>query len=1106
MALQIQGYCIQNEISHSYRFCVYEGLDEINQKSVAIKTINREYPSLEDIARLRHEFKILHELSSVHSVINAVETQCYYNNIALILDYFEGQPLTHYLKSTAIDLEFYFAVAQQLVMAIGSVHDHQIIHQNICPEHILWNPETQQLKLISFDHASEIARQNKYFKNYSIEFLPYISPEQTGRINREVDYRTDYYSLGITLYQLLTGNRPFEASDAIGWVHSHIAKNPVPPHEINRNIPEMFSLIILKLMAKNAEDRYQSTQGLLHDLKMAQRHALHPSIGPFLLGTEDIPQRFQIPQKLYGRQVELMQLMQRFDETRQGKTDLMLVSGYSGIGKSSLINEIHKPIVEARGYFIEGKFDQYQRDKPYSAVIQSFQNLFKQLLTESPKVLDQWKTKLLNHLGENTGLMIEIMPVLEQIVGVPPPMTKLNPVEAQNRFFITFKQLVTVFAATEHPLVLFLDDLQWGDSPTFNLIRHLLECKDIKALMIIGAYRSNEIHHGHPLQIFLDDLKRERSVVELPLASLSEEATRTIVAETIHCPPQEVQAIAKIIHHKTEGNPFFVNELLINFYHEKLFTLQDGKWSWRLSQIQEMKINDNIVDFMVARLNRFQPETQRVLQLAACIGNRFDLKTLAVIHQKGAIDTAKELDEAIRAGVLIAFDDKHSLVLQQDAKQGEGSDFGVAYQFQHDRVQQAAYALIECKLHQGLHLSIGRLMLRGTPNEILEDHVIEIVSHLNQGRELIEAGNDHQQLMQLNLMAGKKAKASMAYQSALQYFKIAMDLLPQTPWIVCYEETFLCFQECSACAYLCGEMELAEETSKALLSHAQSVLEKAKILHMRLVLYLTLGKVDEAIQIGIHGLQVFGIKIVLHPKKGTILKEVFYAKWCLGGRQVSEIIDIPQMTNPEKELAIKMLAELIAPAYLTANQGLFALVILKVVNLSLRYGNCSESAIAYILYGFLLQALLGRFKEGYEFGKLGVELNEKLKDEESRCRVLALYPFFVHHWNAHASTNYDYLKRSLESGLRTGDLIYGGYAGAYIIYLSPEMELARACQEGAHYLEIIEHGKYQDVIEFGRVFQQFRLSLRGKTQGPTSFDDGIFSEVAALQKMSESRF
>jgi serine/threonine protein kinase len=797
--IALPGIVIHDKIYESSTSIVYRGRRDdgpahcfADTARVVIKSLKQDYPSLQEITRYKQEYQITHSLN-LEGVIQAYGQQEYQRTLVILLEDFGGESLEQWMRNRPeafcpVPLAIFLRLAIDLTKILGRIHAAGVVHKDINPGNIVLNLETGVVKLIDFGIATQFNRTNPTFRSpHGLEgTLAYLSPEQTGRMNRLLDYRTDFYSLGVTFYELLTGRLPFAATDMLELVHCHLAKQPVPPNDLTATIPKAVSEIILKLMAKNAEDRYQSASGIKSDLERCV-HQLEKfgRIDCFQLGLQDGSSQFQIPQKLYGRETELEAFLAAFDRVAgtgnvrcpQFKVEMMLVSGCAGIGKSALVRELYKPITQKRGYFISGKFDQLQRNVPYSAIVDALRKLVQLLLGEPDEQVQQWRSHLLNALGSNGQLIIDVIPEVELIIGKQPPKPDVGATEAQNRFNRVFQQFLRVFCSKEHPLVIFLDDLQWIDSATLKLIELIMLDEQTQSLFLIGAYRDNEVSPTHPLVLTLEKLRPQGTLLqEINLSSLTLEPLSQLIAETLHRSTVDVSPLAKLVLHKTEGNPFFVNEFLRMLYSENLltFAIDQQIWQWDMAQIEAQAITDNVVELLLVKLKKLPEVTQQLLQLAACIGAEFDLETLAIVGERSPKTVFQDLLPAVQGELIQPLSELDEDLLVQE------------YKFLHDRVQQAAYVLIPEDQKQVMHYSIGQLLLSKLSEVEQSERLFDIVNHINFGQSLLSQKDEKEKIAQLNLAAAQKAISSTAYEAAIRYLETGIDLLEVEAWMSQY--------------------------------------------------------------------------------------------------------------------------------------------------------------------------------------------------------------------------------------------------------------------------------------------------------------------------------
>ncbi|HEY9853907.1 MAG TPA: AAA family ATPase [Leptolyngbyaceae cyanobacterium] len=1107
----VAGYDLLEILYEGAATCVYRAKTSkngLNPTYVIIKMLKAEYPTSAQLNWLKHEYQILQNLE-IAEFVKPLALESYGNGLALILSDFDGQPLTKTIATGKFDLNKFLPIAIQLASILAHLHQQNIVHKNIKPHSILINEKTNEVTLIDFGIFTPLPREDSTISNFN-DFeglLFYTSPEQTGRMNRSIDYRTDFYSLGVTFYEMLTGQLPFAATDALEIIHCHIAKTPIPPHLVNSDIPEVLSDIVMKLLAKTAEDRYQSALGLKADLEICLEMLQTTGvISDFKIGEFDLFSQFSIPEKLYGRDREVSLLMNTFDRVASlqenlasaGKTEVMLVKGYSGIGKSSLVNEIRKPIVGARGYFISGKFDQFQRNIPYSAIIAAFQSLVKQLLTESEIQLTQWRTKILAALGNNAQVIIDVVPDVELIIGKQPAAIELPPIEAQNRFNLVFQNFIRVFCSPEHPLVLFLDDLQWADSATFKLLDAIVTDAEIGYLFLIGAYRDNEVSPSHPLVMTLDSLRSKSIVIyEITLAPLALADISNLIADTLHTDPISVRPLAELVIRKTSGNPFFVNHFLKSLYQEKLLIFiksVDGNnclWQWDIAQIEALDITDNVVELMIQKLRKLPSFTQQVLQLAACVGNRFDLQTLATIYKRSSVDTYENLLPVIEEGLILPTSEL-TILLE------ESSDthlVSLKFKFLHDRVQQAAYALIDDRYKQATHLQIGRLLWQNASPETLSETIFEIVDHLNLGVELITDKGEQIKIAKLNLIAGQKAKAATAYVASIKYLQVGLRLLAENSWKNQYILTLSLYTEAAEAAFLSGDVAEMQRLTEIVQNRAKTLLDKVKAYEVQIQAYMGQNKQLEALNTGLQVLKQLGVEFPSSPNPSDIGQALGETATILRGTRIDDLIDRPEMTEPHQLAAIRILSSIFSPCY-SVMPSLVPLTVCKQVNLSVQYGNASVSPFAYAVYSLLLCGAVGDIERGYEFGQLALRLVSKLNAKEIKAKTCHLVYAAVQHWKEHARNTLEPFLSTFSSGLETGDLEYSGYAimvwSHYSFFVGkPLIQLEREIET---YSDAIDKINQETALNNTKICWQAVLNMMGKNQNICQLKGKVYDE------------
>ncbi|MBR8833309.1 MAG: AAA family ATPase [Stigonema ocellatum SAG 48.90 = DSM 106950] len=1043
----ITDYQIIQQIYESNNSLVYRAILQPDNQPIILKILKQTYPTPSELTKYKQEYEITRSLN-VNGVIKAYDLKRYQNSLAMFMEDFGGASLKLLMSERQFSLEEFLTIAIKTTESLRAIHTADIIHKDINPSNIVYNPETGQLKIIDFGISTRLSWENQtvYNLNQLEGTIAYISPEQTGRMNRRIDYRTDFYSLGVTFYELLTHRLPFESTDAIELVHCHIAKQPVPPHERIGDIPLSVSNIVMKLLAKSPEERYQSARGLKADWEtcLYQLQTLG-QISQFHLGCRDISDKFHIPQKLYGREPEVTQLLTTFERVSQGTTEMMLVSGYSGIGKSVLVNEVQKSIVRQRGYLIEGKFDQLKRDIPYAALSQAFQDLIRQILTAPEATLQTWKQQILEALEPNGQVIINVIPEIEKIIGKQPPLEQLGATESQNLFNLLFQKFISIFGKKEHPLVIFLDDLQWADLPSLKLIELLMRDSDSQYLLIVGAYRDNEVSLTHPLMQTLEQIKKTGATVNnIALQPLGINHINQLIADSLSCSAEESKPLAELVKDKTQGNPFFLTQFLQFLYQENLllFDANIGRWQWDIEQIQGLAITDNVVDLMVSKIEKLHENTQNVLRLAACIGNQFNLAVLSVINSRCQTATAQELQPALQEGLIVPLsnDYKIPLLWSQEEMSNDTSEISpafipkypeyISYKFLHDRLQQAAYTLIPEADKKAIHLQVGRLHLKNTKQDELEENLFDIVNQLNKGSELIFEQSERDELAKLNLQSGKKAKASTAYEPSLRYLKTGLELLAQNSWVYQYELTLELHVETLEALYLNTKFGQVEDLSVTVLQQAIGILDKVKVYQVKIRSYFAQFQQQKAIESAIEVLAELGIDIPQETSQieKKINEEQESLKLLLGEKTIECLANIHPMTDPYKIATISILQQIVTST-IQVNFLLHILVVLTQLNLCLKYGSTSQAAETYSLYGMILCGVIKDFNLGYKFGQLSVKLLEQFNLPKSEALVMHLYYGFIWHWKEPMKNILaeEKLLNGFQKGIDTGNNEFASY-------------------------------------------------------------------------------
>ena len=1051
-----------------------------NGQKTCIKIINEEFPSPELITQLENEFEICSKTKS-RSIRKALRKEKLDEHAALILEYVPGKDLTQFLADENAGFEKQLRIAISIATALYDLQKENIFHGQLHPANIIIENNTHQAWLIDFGYASigNAFRTSQHVLNEKqIDYLKYIAPEQSGRINRPIDNRADLYSFGIILYQMFTGLVPFESDERLELIYAHVAKTPEEPRQINKDLPQAVSDIIMTLLSKNAEDRYQSAFGVKVDLeKCLAQYESHKRIDEFRLASQDFSAKLFIQTKLYGREKELSYLNSLFSSCASGKKTILLLSGYSGSGKSALIESLHKPVSQKKGYFIKGKFDQISSNTPYSTFVQAFNELIQMILTGEEAFRIRWRKKIMETLGGSVKILTEFIPAIEELTGKLPDIPLLKGIEAQNRFNYEFARFIKTIGDKEHPLVIFVDDLQWADASSLSLIKIIAENRDLEYIMLIGAYRKNEVDENHPLTKKINELREENVAVdEMELNDLSFEDVNNLVEGALATKLKNAAFLSEIIYNKTKGNAFYTWQFLKSIYDERLlwFDFEKHHWQWNADLIMQMNVSGNVVDLMTDYVQKLPAETLSLLETASTIGNRFDKKTLALVKQAGE-KLQSQLNIAVSDGLLIPSGDE--------------------YKFAHDRVQQAIYSLIPEKEKIAIHLLNGRRLAEHYKENEQQEKIFEIVNQWNLGAALVIDKKEKVYLGDLNLQAGKKAMASTAYPQALQYFEKGINVLDNGEWDSQYNFLLDLTTNAAEAAYLSGAYERVDRHVQSIIQHSRSLADSVKGYEIEIKKLIAQNKLIEAIKFGIQILNKLGIKLPADPGKFSVLKDLLQTRWLLHNKTAAYFNRLPEMEDEQKKAAMRIMSEISSASYF-AVPNLVPVLVFTMVKMTVKHGLSVKSPFSFAAYGYILSAHLNQIEKGSKMGEIAIQLARKLNAEEVMGSIITTSNLFLDHWKKPLPELNNDLEKAFKISIAYGDNEYASYAAHNLVYHSFISGASlNTLSKKAETLDLqIEKFKQNLTLKRIRLFRQAIDNLIHETENPDVLQGNVYDE------------
>lgn len=1118
--IDIPRYSIENEIARRKGVITFSGWHDETMRPVVIKFfLTDEVPILIQ-EKLKDEFKKFSYLDSKHllSLYDWVEMETNHisknstKGFAVVYEKTKGLPLKEYLTLESLSIFETLEIAIGIVSGLDCIHQVGICHQRLTPYNIFIEPRSKQVKLTNFsfflfDNAS-VDNYNSafpiltHFKNEDCEYkiLPYISPEQTGRVKCIPDNRSDLYSLGAILYEIITSKILFSNKKTAELIYCQIAECPSPPVQMNKEIPVIVSNIVMKLLEKNPNSRYQSAYGVKADIECCLNAFQRGENSPiFRLGQNDIPNQIEILSKMYGREKELQQIQATFEKVKNGNKGMTFVTGHSGIGKTVLIREFIKRIQknnESNTKIITGKFDEVNQSVPYSALAQAFRNLVQQLLRSDDEEFQYWRSKLSDALTENGRLIIDLIPEMEMIIGPQPDVPKLGPTEEQNRFRIVLLNFIRVFCHHDKHFVIFIDDLQWADLTSLKLLERLNE-RDIPYLFFIGAYRNNEVNDSHPLSTKLRNFKNDKTLFdEIVLKPLALENITQLIADTLLRDFQSSKNLSILIEENTDGNPFLIREFLTSLHKEKLiqFDSKINGWRWDLSEVNKHVPKTAANELILSKVRGLGNDDLLLLKTAACIGNKFNLPTLSLILGKDESQIALQLNEFINRGLIIPVsnDEKGSFCRIPDQL---SIDY---FRFAHDRVIDAIYSLIPETEKANIHAHIGQFLLTDYKTKKDEDKIFDLINHLNLGKSSKVFQNDSIILVQLNLEAAYKAKKGGAYEAELECLQKAICLITDKTWADDYNLCFEIYLMATEAAYLCGQFEQMESIATIAITYTQNRLDIIKIQEIRIMALNAQEKLQDAIEVISDTLKITDVYLPRNPDKKQVVIELIKIKFLLVNRKIENLADLPTMTDPIKKLAMRVLV-LSWGTYFAA-PNLMIIIICRLIALSIKYGNSNESFVGYSTFGLLLCSVTGEIEKGYRFGKLAINLFNQVESREHQAKVILVMNSFIRPWKEHTVNSLPYLKEGYQVGLNWGDF---GFAALCIhlncthaVYIGAELtSIEKEIYSATENIEIL---KQKTIYHAHTMLHQLVQNLIGKNDNPHELIGDSYNESEML--------
>jgi predicted ATPase/serine phosphatase RsbU (regulator of sigma subunit)/tRNA A-37 threonylcarbamoyl transferase component Bud32 len=1031
--LDLAGYEIGSKIYESHRSRVYRGLRQKDQLPVVLKVLNRDYPRSTELARFRREHQILQELD-VPGVIRGYELVPYGNTLVLILEDIGAESLATILNQRGFSVEEAVRVMTAVMKALSGVHGRGVLHKDVNPANLIYNPRTQEVRVIDFGVSTFFAteRGQEFDVRRAEGTLLYMAPEQTGRMNRAVDYRSDYYSFGATLYHLVTGQPPFTSADPLELVHCHLARQPPSPRQVRPEVSEGLTAVIAKLMAKDADHRYHTATAVTRDLQACLDELRGgPVVNPEQVGLNDVSSELHLPERLYGRQAEVEALQRALTRAAEGKKSLAVVSGESGIGKSMFVGELDTRVLERRGYFVSGKFDQLSTGEPYTALIGALGDLIWQIMSQSDDEVGRWRDRLQRFLGEQAQVIADVLPELALLVGPQPPAQDLPPQEALHRFHFLFQQMFAACTEMEEPLVLFLDDVQWADSASIDLIERWTSTDEPAHALVVIAFRDQEVAEDHPVSAMLRVLEgRQLAPTRIWLGPLLPRDIAELLADAFACEPTEADALAALLATKTNGNPFFLKQILTALCADGAIEVAPdlGRWTWDLEAVGRATVTDNVVTLLLDKIRTLPPDTVSLMTKAACIGGRFDLAMLAALGNATPAELEAALRPAVRAGLMIS-QGRIGHFLDGDAEPGS-----VTCSFCHDRVQQAAYSLLSAADAQLLHKALGLQLLAAHDQNPREESIFAIAGHLQKASPALVDPEEVHRLIKVCVQAARRALSSGAHGAATRFLATALARSDGELWTRDYPLALALYESAAEAALLAGDVAQVRQYVEQINQRAGSPLDQV---HANIQLALAYSQAEDlsaAHQIAVRMLKRLGGKYPRRARLFHVLKAYMATKRAWAGRPTEAFADLPRMTDPIALAIMRVHIECSGIFYVVDP---FQAVVNACTNtrLTFRFGLGPHSPAALIGWAIALHALGGAVREVWQCGEVALAAGRQVASERDMVFVRFGVPCFTQHWMSKFDSVLPQLEDTVRMALRYGNSEMAKYSAHNAVQL-----------------------------------------------------------------------